>query len=295
MSAFSGQAVKTVHSECFIGWIVAGIFFSLLLHVSAAVAYFWTPRNAYTPPPAAAPIAVSLVAPLSSPKVNNVEVGEAQRESVQSRKAEPQETTEPDITEDIASVEPPAVNEKAKAKQPVVNALPKLDKPLKKIAKKREKLPQKTERPPKPKQEPKKDPQKNSDPIDSLAKKAAAQPTIQAPKQSEQVSASSQGQLSHAAKAARIRWQQALHAHLEKEKRYPRMAKRMRKQGMPVIDFVMTRGGSVLSVRLVKSSGVPSLDNEALDLAYRAQPLPKPPEIVTGEKLTMTLPINFSL
>lgn len=294
MSAFSGQTVKTVHSECFIGWIVAGVFFSLLLHVSAAVAYFWTPRNVYTPPPAA-PIAVSLVAPLSSPKVNNVEVGEAQRESVQSRKAEPQETTEPDITEDIASVEPPAVNEKAKVKQPVVNISPKPDKSLKKIAKKRDKPPQKTERPPKLKQEPKKDPQKSSDPIDSLAKKAAAQPTIQAPQKSEQVSALSQGQLSHTVKVARIKWQQALHAHLEKRKKYPRTAKRMRKQGMPVIKFVMTRGGEVLSVQLERSSGVPSLDNEALDLAYRAQPLPKPPEMVAGETLIMTLPINFFL
>lgn len=295
MSAFSGQGMKTAHSEGFIGWGVAGIFFSLLLHVAAAVAYFWTPRHLYTPPPAAAPIAVSLVAPLSSPKVNHVDVGEAQQESMQSRKAESQETTEPKKTEAIASTEPPIVNEKAKVKQPVIDASPKPTKTLKKIAKKQDKTPKKTERPPKPKQEPKKDPQKGDAPIDSLAKKAVAQPTIQAPKQSEQVSAPSQGQLSHAEKTARIRWQQALHAHLEKEKRYPRMAKRMRKQGMPVIDFVMTRDGEVLNVRLVRSSGVPSLDNEALDLAYRAQPLPKPPETVIGEKLTMTLPINFSL
>ncbi|MCG7499668.1 energy transducer TonB [Vibrio sp. Of7-15] len=283
--------MKTAHLEGFIGWIVAGIFFSLLLHVAAAVAYFWTPRHLYTPPPAAAPIAVSLVAPLSSPKVNHVDVGEAQQESMQSRKAEPQETTEPKKTAAIASEEPPIVNEKAKVKQPVLDASPKPAKPLTKIVKKQDKTPKKTELPPKPKQ----DPQKDDAPIDSLAKKAAAQPTVQAPKQSEQVSAPFQGQLSHAEKTARIRWQQALHAHLEKEKRYPRMAKRMRKQGMPVIDFVMTRDGKVLNVRLVRSSGVPSLDNEALDLAYRAQPLPKPPEMVIGEKLTMTLPINFSL
>ncbi|MEF1229658.1 TonB family protein, partial [Vibrio fortis] len=91
-----------------------------------------------------------------------------------------------------------------------------------------------------------------------------------------------------------INWQQALHAHLEREKRYPRKAKRMKKKGMPVIKFTMDRQGNVIDVVLVKSSGTLSLDNEAVDLVYRAQPLIKPPTSITGTRLSLTLPINFS-
>lgn len=127
-----------------------------------------------------------------------------------------------------------------------------------------------------------------------IVQTAKSQPNLMAENSQQQASALRVGQLSEAGKAAKINWQQALHAHLEREKRYPRKAKRMKKKGMPVIKFTMDRQGNVIDVVLVKSSGTLSLDNEAVDLVYRAQPLIKPPTSITGTRLSLTLPINFS-
>ena len=66
-------------------------------------------------------------------------------------------------------------------------------------------------------------------------------------------------------------------------------------KGSPIITFTLDRKGNLLAVSLVESSGTASLDNEALDLAYRAQPLPVPPKTIQDYELTLKLPINFSM
>ena len=66
-----------------------------------------------------------------------------------------------------------------------------------------------------------------------------------------------------------------------------------RQQGVPYIRFVMDREGKVLSVRLERSSGYRPLDDEAVALPKRAQPLPKPPEDVKGETVELVVPVEF--
>lgn len=80
---------------------------------------------------------------------------------------------------------------------------------------------------------------------------------------------------------------------LNKVKRYPREASFRRQQGVPYIRFVMNREGSVLSVRLERSSGIRSLDGEAVSLPRRAEPFPKPPEDVVGETIELVVPVEF--
>jgi protein TonB len=82
-------------------------------------------------------------------------------------------------------------------------------------------------------------------------------------------------------------------AILNKHRRYPRMAMIQRQQGVPYIRFVMNREGKVLSVRIERSSGHRALDQEALALPKRAQPLPKPPEDVKGETIELVVPVEF--
>jgi protein TonB len=48
-----------------------------------------------------------------------------------------------------------------------------------------------------------------------------------------------------------------------------------------------------LSVRLERSSGVRSLDDEALSLPKRASPLPRPPEEVKGDSIELVVPVEF--
>ncbi|MPT48805.1 MAG: energy transducer TonB [Sphingobium sp.] len=88
-------------------------------------------------------------------------------------------------------------------------------------------------------------------------------------------------------------WEGLVLGALNKVKRYPREASFRRQQGVPYIRFVMDRGGKVLSVRLERSSGFRSLDDEAVALPKRASPLPKPPEDVKGDTIELVVPVEF--
>jgi protein TonB len=90
-------------------------------------------------------------------------------------------------------------------------------------------------------------------------------------------------------------WEGLVLGALNKVKRYPGTAQRLRQQGVPYIRFVMDREGKVLSVRLERSSGFPVLDNEAVALPERAQPLPKPPDDVPGDEIELVVPIEYFL
>ncbi|GCE82657.1 energy transducer TonB [Komagataeibacter diospyri] len=90
-------------------------------------------------------------------------------------------------------------------------------------------------------------------------------------------------------------WQGALLARLEKFRRYPSAAMSRQQEGVPTVTFSMDRRGHVVSVMLASSSGHPMLDQEAVALPSRAQPLPVPPDSVAGETITLTVPVEFYL
>lgn len=90
-------------------------------------------------------------------------------------------------------------------------------------------------------------------------------------------------------------WQGALRAHLERHKRYPTAAQFRRQQGAPVVRFIMDRQGKVLLAQLERGCGYSALDDEALALLQRAQPLPAPPLEVPGERIEMRVPVQFFL
>ena len=88
-------------------------------------------------------------------------------------------------------------------------------------------------------------------------------------------------------------WEGRVLARLNKYRRYPPGAHARRQQGVPYIRFTMNREGNVLSTSLERSSGFAELDREALALAKRAQPLPRPPEERPGETLELVVPVEF--
>lgn len=90
-------------------------------------------------------------------------------------------------------------------------------------------------------------------------------------------------------------WHGRLQAHLESRKRYPRAAQSRRQEGVATIRFVMDRQGNVLAAELGQSAGHSLLDEECLDLLQRAQPLPLPPPEVKGERVEVSVPIEFFL
>jgi periplasmic protein TonB len=84
-------------------------------------------------------------------------------------------------------------------------------------------------------------------------------------------------------------------AQLDRFKHYPPDARKAHIEGVVMLHFVMDEGGHVTKAEIQKSSGRPALDNEALALMQRAQPLPALPADFPTRTLDAVVPIEFSL
>ena len=84
-------------------------------------------------------------------------------------------------------------------------------------------------------------------------------------------------------------------AQLNRFKQYPRTAQKAGIEGVVMLHFVMDANGKVLSYEIAKSSGRPILDQEALALIQRAQPLPALPADFPTRTLDAIVPIAFAL
>jgi periplasmic protein TonB len=100
------------------------------------------------------------------------------------------------------------------------------------------------------------------------------------------------GQIESPTTAVLAAWERTLVAHLERFKHYPPQAAGA--QGVINLVFHIDRQGHVLKTRVLRSSGSSALDNEALAMIKRADPLPAPPNGVTDTELSFTIPIRYS-
>ena len=86
-----------------------------------------------------------------------------------------------------------------------------------------------------------------------------------------------------------------LRAHIEKYKRYPRMAQIRGWNGQVLIQAEINSNGGLISSRIVRSSGRSILDKEGLAMMRRSIPFPIPPKDLTSNSFKITIPISFSL
>jgi periplasmic protein TonB len=128
---------------------------------------------------------------------------------------------------------------------------------------------------PKAEQEPEKAAAASSPPDKAPAPPASAQPA--------------------ASSNAQPNWRGELVSRLQRAKRYPDAAREREEHGVATVRFTMDRQGHVLSVTLVRSSGSTALDEEAVALIHRAEPLPALPPEMPGDTITLTAPIAFVL
>ena len=94
---------------------------------------------------------------------------------------------------------------------------------------------------------------------------------------------------------AETSWRGLLVAHLQKFKRYPKGAMARREQATVSVNFTIDRTGHVLARSIIKSSGFADLDQEALDMIQRAEPLPAFAPSMKQESRDFVLPIRFYL
>lgn len=124
------------------------------------------------------------------------------------------------------------------------------------------------------------------------ADQTTAPPAAEAPPALNQAAPAPGASSSHASQSPAT-WQGALLARLERYKRYPAEAMADHQEGVPMLHFAMDRHGHVLSAHIQRGSGHTLLDQEALALVRRAEPLPSPPDSVAGNPVVLTVPIEF--
>ena len=82
---------------------------------------------------------------------------------------------------------------------------------------------------------------------------------------------------------------------IAKYKQYPKIAQMRGWQGTVIADLEIDSKGSVVSVKIKKSSTYEVLDNEALEMIKKASPFPAPPESLRGKNFNVLVPISFKL
>ncbi|WP_072377062.1 energy transducer TonB [Hyphomicrobium sp. NDB2Meth4] len=152
--------------------------------------------------------------------------------------------------------------------------------------------PEKPEEPEKPdevkaKEEPKEVEKKKSTPKPKSVAQAASAPKPMKSARAKVNAAPSSGTASAASISS---WRGSVVAHLNRHKRYPGGGAR----GTSSVAFTINRSGGVIAARLIRSSGNKTLDQEAVALARRASPVPKPPANIAGGSIVLTVPIRFS-
>ena len=94
--------------------------------------------------------------------------------------------------------------------------------------------------------------------------------------------------------AAEASWRGEIGQHLVKYRRFPSDARNGGQQGTARVRVTIDGDGHVLGRDLLKSSGHPLLDREALDMMTRSDPFPKPPPGMPSP-VVLNVPVNFAI
>lgn len=288
-----GQPQRRITALSALRWSLAGLAVAAAHGVGAWYALNWTPAVAAGEPPPAvmielAPLAVSAEAPPQD-VTPDPQMAEAQPEPTRNVPLKPAD--EPDETPD------PVVEEIKKPLEeapPLPSPQPQVDAP--KLPEKQEAEAVLTPPPPQPKLERKPPPRskvverpKPIDPKKTRAPRTAAPPSSQAQPSDRAAAPFASASLTPSMSPAS--WRGALMAHLNRHKRFPSGATG---SGVVMVAFTIDRAGRVLSSGLVRSSGDPVLDADAVALPRRASPVPAPPPNFGGGAVTLAVPIKFS-
>ncbi|MEN5298757.1 TonB family protein [Brucella sp. TWI559] len=275
-------------------WIGAGI---IVLSVHAAGAYAISmnqdedqPDGAqvaamvveFAPEPEAPMEEVVSEAPQQETAVEPVE--EVQPEPVAEEIKEPEPEPEPEVINEPEDVIPDIVE----APKPEVAVPAPVEKPKPKIEKPKEEKP-KAEKPkpvkkiekPKPKQAEKaKETRQASAPrmdVDSGAKPVANR----------------RGDNNASAGVSSNKWQSKLYSHLLRRTRSLQREAGRGVKGTAQVAFVVDPSGNILSVKLARSSGNPTVDELAVQATRNSSPVPAPPAAIAKPRMPITVPIQF--
>ena len=87
----------------------------------------------------------------------------------------------------------------------------------------------------------------------------------------------------------------ALMRRLARFKVYPAALKKDKVEGRVVLSFTIGANGQLIASAVQKSSGHPELDQAALEMLSRANPLPAVPASMHRNELSLSIPVEYSL
>ncbi len=122
-----------------------------------------------------------------------------------------------------------------------------------------------------------------------------APPTAEARSPEQPVSREEAASKREPPEAVSLRYEQLIVAWLEKHKRYPRRARRLRIEGEGLLRIRIGRDGHARHVALERSTGNRLLDRAALEMARRANPFPPFPEQDLRREREFLVPVAFLL
>lgn len=211
----------------------------------------------------------------------------------------------PPITEDSRIIQPaPPIPEPVKIPEPVVKKVAPVEEPPKKRVKpvKKKVIVEQKKKPPKPEvvREVVEEPAVTAKPAVVEQQVAApmqiipinATPSAEAAPQRRVLPSAQPSQSDEISAKAYFN---AMRLMIEKNKRYPQMARRRNQEGSVRVRFLIDKSGNVNSLEIVKKSDYASLDQAALEAVRRAAPFSKPPASISREALKLELTINFKL
>ncbi|MDX2073409.1 MAG: energy transducer TonB [Alphaproteobacteria bacterium] len=92
------------------------------------------------------------------------------------------------------------------------------------------------------------------------------------------------------------RYTQLISLWIQKFKVYPEEARQKGLKGSTVVRIRIDRRGTIHYYSLERSTGIPLLDNAAIDMIRRANPVPAvPDDYPAGDVFEFLVPVNFSL
>jgi TonB family protein len=127
--------------------------------------------------------------------------------------------------------------------------------------------------------------------VEAIGSKATALPGFDAKRPSTRSMAPEPLGVSASVQRVQATWQKELIAHFDQHKRYP--ASHSLDTAQTMVTFALDDNGRVLSAAVVRGSGDESLDEAALAMIWRSNPVPRPPAIVAQGGLSFTIPVIF--
>lgn len=247
-------------------WLLAAAIV-LSVHVGIAATYFLWFAQSPAGAPQAPPIIVDM-SPMPAAPESPMDVAPGP-EMVEAQPPPEPKIVEPQPPEPIVDPPPPAI-------EPLV-ALPEPPK----------------EPPPPP--EVKEEPTPKPPEVKRVERKKPVPRTTAAPRSQRSADTPSAPSVGASSAAAIASWRDLVVAQLQRAKRYPRGAESRRETGVVTLNFTLSRGGSVLSRSIVRSSGNSELDQEVLAMVARASPFPQFPPGMNQSSVNLSVPIRFSL